>query len=318
MKCYLVSLNLRRPIMQGLLGFTALTLVITGCASGTQIAQTAKAGVYIEEVTDWSFEASHPAVIDQLTITKIVKGLYRTDSQSGSSRMSAGGSKPMRIFSDEDAEFLAPLLAQGLAKAKPDQLVGFRVSSSAGSGSEPTTGSIYVQNGSIYMTISKGNKPTGFMPESAAHSENAPAYAAGGVPGAMSMIIDYRALAKASMPAAIPTAKIPPSAPIAVMAAAPATVQTVSRNMSQDKEADDSPTHKPREIDAVNDELARKDREINMLRKESEWMKRELRERDEDIKSIKKATVVTKPLTKTTVSAKPAPKKKQANATQTP
>ena len=30
-------------------------------------------------MTDWSFEASHPAVIDQLTITKIVKGLYSND-----------------------------------------------------------------------------------------------------------------------------------------------------------------------------------------------------------------------------------------------
>ena len=113
-------------------------------------------------MTDWSFEASHPAVIDQLTIAKIVKGLYRNDDMSGSSRMSAGGSKPMRIFSDEDAEFLSPLLAQGLSKAKPEQLVGFRVSSSAGSGSEPTTGSIYVQKGSIYVTIEEGRRADGF------------------------------------------------------------------------------------------------------------------------------------------------------------
>ena len=165
------------------------------------IAHNAKGSVYLEEVTDWSFEASHPAVIDQLTIAKVVKGLYRNDDMSGSSRMSAGGSKPMRIFSDEDAEFLSPLLAQGLSKAKPEQLVGFRVSSSAGSGSEPTTGSIYVQKGSIYVTIGKGADPTGFMPESAARIEPAPAYAAGGAVGAMTMIIDYHALAKAPMPA---------------------------------------------------------------------------------------------------------------------
>ncbi len=196
---------------------------------GQHLAHNAKGSVYLEEVTDWSFEASHPAVIDQLTITKIVKGLYSNDGQSGSSRMSAGGSKPMRIFSDEDAEFLSPLLAQGLSKAKPEQLVGFRVSSSAGSGSEPTTGSIYVQKGSIYLTIGKGAKPTGFIPESAARTEPAPAYAAGGAVGAMAMIIDYHALAKAPMPAAMPIAKattITPTAPM--MAAAPAKAQTVS------------------------------------------------------------------------------------------
>ena len=85
--------------------------------------------------------------------------------------MSAGGSKPMRVFSDEDAEFLAPLLAQGLSKAKPEQLVGFDVSSSAGSGSEPTTGTIYVQEGLIHFTISKGAGSTSFLPESAARTE---------------------------------------------------------------------------------------------------------------------------------------------------
>ena len=304
MKSYLTLTNVRCPIMQGLAGIAALTLVISGCAGGTKLAHNAKGSVYLEEVTDWSFEASHPAVIDQLTITKIVKGLYSNDGQSGSSRMSAGGSKPMRIFSDEDAEFLSPLLAQGLSKAKPDQLVGFRVSSSAGSGSEPTTGSIYVQKGSIYLTIGKGSKPTGFIPQSAVRTEPAPAYAAGGALGAMAMIIDYHALAKAPMPAAMPIAKATQSTPVASMiAAAPAKAQTVS----------DSAAHEPGQNDPMYSELgkakealAKKDTEITMLRKESEWMKRELRDRNEEMKAIKS----------TKVSAKPAPKKKPAQATQ--
>ena len=200
MKSYLLRTNMQSSIMQSLVGIAACALVISGCAGETKLAHNAKSSVYLEEVTDWSFEASHPAVVDQLTITKIVKGLYSNDGIGGSSRMSAGGGKPMRIFSDEDAEFLSPLLAQGLSKAKPEQLVGFRVSSSAGSGSEPTTGSIYVHNGSIYLTVGRGAKPTGFMPESAARTEPAPAYAAGGTLGAMTMIIDYHALAKAPMP----------------------------------------------------------------------------------------------------------------------
>src|SRR4029078_9660015 len=138
---------------------------------------------------DWSFEASHPAVIDQTTLMKIVKGVYSAEDQNGSSRMSAAGSKPMRVFSDEDAEFLAPLLAQGLSKAKPEQLVGFRVSSSAGSGSEPTAGSIYVQQGGIHFTLVKGSSATIFMPESAARAEQAPLYAAGGKAGAIAQVI---------------------------------------------------------------------------------------------------------------------------------
>jgi len=301
MKSYLMLANVQSPIMQGLVGIAALTLVISGCAGGTKLAHNAKGSVYLEEVTDWSFEASHPAAIDQLTITKIVKGLYSNDSMSGSSGMSAGGSKPMRIFSDEDAEFLSPLLAQGLAKARPEQLVGFRVSSSAGSGSEPTTGSIYVQKESIYLTIGKGAKPTGFMPESAARTEPAPAYAAGGALGAMVMIIDYHALAMAPMPAAMPITPIAP-----MMAASPAKAQMVSDRVGQEAVEGEFMAQKLSDLRIAKEALAKKDSEINMLRKESAWMKRELRDRDEEIKALRSMKV----------SAKSAPKKKPAQATQ--
>jgi hypothetical protein len=298
MKSYPTLTNVHCPILQCLIGIAALALVLSGCASGTNLAHNAKGSVYLEEVTDWSFEASHPAVIDQLTITKIVKGVYGNDNQSGSLRMSAGGSKPMRTFSDEDAEFLSPLLAQGLSKAKPEQLVGFRISSSAGSGSAPTTGSIYVQKGSVYLTIGKGGKPTVFMPESAAHTEPAPAYAAGGAAGAMTMIIDYHALAKAPMPAAMPSAK--------TTAGAPPKGQAVSDSSGQEFGQTELLAQKLNELGKAKEALAKKDTEITMLRKESEWMKRELRERDEEMKAIKS----------TRVSAKPSPKKKAAEATQ--
>jgi hypothetical protein len=302
----LARTNVRSPIIQGLVGIAACALVISGCAGGTKLAHNANGSVYLEEVTDWSFEASHPVVIDQLTITKIVKGLYRNDDMSGSSRMSAGGSKPMRIFSDEDAEYLSPLLAQGLSKAKPEQLVRFRVSSSAGSGSEPTTGSIYVQKGSIYLTIGKGAKPTGFMPESAARSEPAPAYAASGALDAMMMIIDYHALAMSPMPAAMPMAKAPPITPIApMMAASPAKAQTVSPSAGQEAGQDEVLAQKLFDLKVAKEALAKKDSEITMLRKESEWMKRELRDRDEEMRALRS----------TKVSASQAPKKKSAQAT---
>ena len=308
MKSYLTLTNVQSPIMQSLIGIAACALVINGCAGGTKLAHNAKGSVYLEEVTDWSFEASHPAVIDQLTITKIVKGLYSNDGMSESSRMSAGGSKPMRIFSDEDAEFLSPLLAQGLSQAKPEQLVGFRVSSSAGSGSEPTTGSIYVQKGSIYLTIGKGAKPTGFMPESAARTEPAPAYAAGGALGAMVMIIDYHALAMAPMPASVPITKATPITPIApIMAVAPAKTPALVDSAGQEVGEGELTAQKLRDSKIAKEVLAKKDSEISMLRKESAWMKREPRDRDEEIKAMRSMKAY----------AKQAPKRKAAQARRT-
>jgi hypothetical protein len=261
--------------------------------------------VYLEDVSDWSYEASHPAVIDQLTIAKIVKGLYRNDDMSGSSRMSAGGSTPMRIFSDEDAEFLSPLLAQGLSKAKPEQLVGFRVSSSAGSGFEPTTGRIYVQKGSVYLTIGKGAKPTGFMPESAARTEPARDAPVTSAILPLTMIIDYHALNRAPMPADMPITKATPITPI--MAVAPTKAQAVSDSAGQEAGESEFIAQKLSDLKRAKEALAKKDSEISLLRKESEWMKRELRDRDEEIKALRA----------TKVSAKAAPKKKSAQATRT-
>ncbi|MEP6959755.1 MAG: hypothetical protein ABI980_13585 [Nitrospirota bacterium] len=309
MKSQLTPTNVRSPIMQSLVGIAACALLFSGCAGGSKLTHNAKGGVYLEEVTDWSFEASHPAIIDQQTMTKVVKGVYRTDGMSGSSKMSAGGSKPMRVFSDEDAEFLSPLLALNLAKAKPEQIVWFRASSSAGSGSEPTTGSLYVHKGSIYMTIGPGAKPTDFTPESAARIEPAPAYAASGAADAMTMIIDYHALATAPMPAALPIAKAAPITPIApiipaatIVAATPAKVEAVSASVGQEELL----AQKLHDLRTAKDVLAKKDTEITMLRRESEWMKRELRNRDEEIRAMRSMPVY----------AKQAPKKSTAQATR--
>jgi uncharacterized coiled-coil DUF342 family protein len=61
------------------------------------------------------------------------------------------------------------------------------------------------------------------------------------------------------------------------------------------------------ELQKAKETLVKKDSEISMLRKESNWMKRELRDRDEEIKALKASKV----------SAKPAPAKKRAEANQT-
>jgi hypothetical protein len=301
----------------GMLAVAGFALAV-GCSSTSKIAQSSKGNVYLEEVADWSFEANHPAVIDQATMLKIVKGLYSDESQNGSVKMSVGGARPMRIFSDEDAEFLAPLLAQGLSKAKPEHIIGFRVSSSAGSGSEPTTGTMYVKNESVYVTIARGAKAAGFIPESVAHVEHAPSYAAGGTAGLLAMVIDYHALAKAptsTLPVvakASPKPAIAATAAPAVQAAAVTTVASGKSPMapmpiSAPVAQYDSAAIDTEQFEKVKDTLVRKDTEINMLRKEAEWMKRELRNRDEEIKALRASKV----------SSKPAPKKKQAELSPT-
>lgn len=307
-------------------GLFLSAVLFSGCSmvSGSQsMHQSAKGSVYLEEVSEWSFEANHPTIIDQNTMLKIVKGVMTEEAASASNRMPASGSKPMRVFSDGDAEFLAPLLAQGLSRAKPEQIVGFRVSSSAGSGAAPTAGTLYVQHGAAYFTISSPNgmKAAGFIPKSAAHIESAPSFAANGAAGAMSMVIDYTALARASMPAAMPVAAMAPPAPVAQPAFS-APVRVAARQdsptsvpaaaISEMSASADKPTSDMTTEDILNrklDELrqareanALKESELKILRKETEWMKKELRERTAERDAMKAKNV----------SSKTAPKKKPA------
>ena len=284
--------------------------LVTGCSMVTgwsTIHKSAKGSVHLQEVTDWSFEANHPVVIDQMTMLKVVKGVIADDTMKGSAIMPASGSKPMRVFSDEDAEFLAPLLAQGIAQARPEQIVGFTVSPSAGSGTEPTAGTLYVQQASIHLTItpSRSMKVPGFMPSSTARIEKAPPYAAAGAAGAMSMVIDYQALAKAPVSASIPLVAAPkpmPASPASVIPTVKTAPKQEASAIVQVLAADKAASRDIGSPELSNDELLNKkldelrqaresnkmkEAEIALLKKEVEWMKQELRDRTAEMKALK-------------------------------
>jgi hypothetical protein len=261
----LLSMVIRKIKFLTLLS-AGIMLTIIGCSTPSAIPQSERGSVELITIVDPSYNATHPAVLDQNTIFLIVTGLYRDDIVDESSRMSAGGDKPMRVFSDEDAEFLSPLLAHSLSTAEPTQLVKFRVSSSAGSGSEPTAGSLYVKNGSIHLTISTEALKTVLTPQFAAHTESAPTFASDGIAGLMSHVIDYPVLATELKPSPMPLVQEPMS--------------------KTDVESNVSP-ESPNELLQAKATIAKKNSEINMLRKESDWMKRALRDRDEEIKALK-------------------------------
>ncbi|MBM4127605.1 MAG: hypothetical protein FJ247_09705 [Nitrospira sp.] len=305
----------------------SLSLLATGCSTlygWSNVHKSAKGSVYIKDVADWSFEANHPAVIDQATLLSVVKGVVADDAIKTSAKMPASGSKPMRIFSDEDAEFLAPLLAQGLSQAKPEQIVGFTVSPSAGSGAEPAAGTLYVSRGSLHLTItpSKNRRVSGFTPSGIARIERAPAYTSDWTPGTIAMVIDHQVLAKASLPGTIAVAadskplSAPAMSPVPVAKKMPAQQEFPAAPQTIEANAASFASGQSEDIDTANNELLSKkldelrqvreanrmkESEIAMLKKEVEWMKQELRERSAEGKS-------------STVSKRSAPKRKAAEA----
>jgi hypothetical protein len=203
---------------------TGITLALSACATGPDldltIHESERGGVYVERIPDRSFHTAHPITLSADTMARVLRGVVVKENRGFFQKLVAGNPEAVRVFRDEDVEYLAPLLIEGLARAASDQQVGFRVIHT-GESAESTKGSLYAYGRSLYLTLPwlitvpqvRAGGPAGsptilFIPESAirpdsyrnAHSTDA------------TLVIDYDMLA--TMPAASdmrPTAAQPPT-----------------------------------------------------------------------------------------------------------
>lgn len=140
------------------------------CATGPDVdlvLHTSQAGsVSLERFHGRSFQAAHPVRLAPETIERVLRGLRIKPTQRALQTLIVGEPEAIRVFADEDVSYLAPLLAEGLARAASDQQVGFRVStiSPTMDSSEPVpqyapgesvSGSLYAYGRSLYLTLTR-------------------------------------------------------------------------------------------------------------------------------------------------------------------
>jgi hypothetical protein len=199
-----------------------IALALSACATGPDrdltIHESERGGVYVERISDRSFQAAHPITVSADTMARVLRGVVVQDNGAFFKNLVSGKPEAVRAFKEEDVEYLAPLLVEGLTRAASDQQVGFQVIQT-GTPAEPTDalydrrdsrkGSLYAYGRSLYLTLpwlivesqvraggAVRSRTILFIPESAirpdsyrnAHSTDA------------TLVIDYDLLA--SMPAA--------------------------------------------------------------------------------------------------------------------
>lgn len=300
-------------------------LLAGGCASTPQpeltIHESAKGSVYLARVSDKSFQAAHPIKLEPQLIARVLRGVY-VQSDTTTLQMLAGRqSHPVRVFSDEDIdEFLAPLIATALDQAAPDQQVGFRVinlattaytqRTGAGVGSsegplslsttEMTSGLIYAHGLSLHFaltqyrhrpqkpdTIGGANRyypdPTGvaerdiaFVPKEVLRPDSYKQPNVSGDPDVTTFVIDYQALAALPEQPAAVLGVAPAGAPAA--AAPPVVVPSTTS-----------------ELQSVKDSIAKKDVEMEALKKEMDTIKRQLNEQQKPASPKHKSKPSAKP-----------------------
>ncbi len=326
--------DFRTPLLNsftnGVLGLTLLGAMATGCSSTSASLQadaTQPSGsVRLQEIADWEFEAAHPSSIEAITLDTLLRAVKITEIQQDLSNLPVDGSKPMRVFSDEDVRYLAPLLAQALSQAQPEYVVAFRLSSSAGSGSEPTAGTLYVRDDKVYLTVTEHHgtldkvesslfspgRPARIItvdPESAGQIETALPAIAQGRPQLKSLAIDYREFLFAKAPES-PSARtaamapsesqpVQPMTPGRVLVAAGAQERILPATQPPQEPSGQQPmvhaapakderlTETLQELQDARQAMARKDAKISALRRDLESMREQLETRDKELRAVK-------------------------------
>jgi hypothetical protein len=152
------------------LGATSLVLILlcllsTACNTATQTAkilfEDQRGAVSLQTIPDHSTQATHPLKMDPALLTQLLKGIAVQDQERGLQRILAGPSAPVPVFSDDEIQFLAPLLSEGLRTASPNQRVEFRSQTTRqgsmleSSSTETTTGSLYAYGRQLYFILSQ-------------------------------------------------------------------------------------------------------------------------------------------------------------------
>ena len=142
-----------------------LCVVSTACGTtaptGKILFDDPRGTVSLQTMSDQSIQASHPINLEPTLLAKVLRGIEIQDQDRGIQKYLAGPSSPVPVFSDDQIRFLAPLLAEGLRTAAPDQYIEYRVQAThqgsvlESSTTETTAGSLYAYGRQLYMTLTQ-------------------------------------------------------------------------------------------------------------------------------------------------------------------
>ena len=160
---------------KGKLAYGRLLLLALLCLADAACSTTAPTGkilfedtrgtVSLQTMSDRSIRATHPINLEPALLAQLLTGLKIHDERLGPRRTVAGFAWqlfPTPVFTEDQIKFLAPLLAEGLRMAAPDEYIAYRVQTTyEGSNrfqsptTETTAGSLYAHGGQLYVILSQ-------------------------------------------------------------------------------------------------------------------------------------------------------------------
>ena len=124
-----------------------MTLVVSACATNPDldiiIHKSERGAVYVERISDRSFQATHPLTLQVDTMARVLRGVILKDGQGVVGNLASDKPETIRVFGDDDVEYLAPLLVEGLTRAASDQQVGFHIVKHGTPAHSPSAGTVF-------------------------------------------------------------------------------------------------------------------------------------------------------------------------------
>jgi hypothetical protein len=253
---------------------TLLIGCVTAPVRETTIHESQRGWVYLAKATDSNFRASHPLSLNPALIARTLQGIHVQPRQGKPTTLMFGPADQAKAFSDEEAEFLAPLIATALGGATPRQVVAFGAIDPRPSGPISTAGILYVQGPSLYLTLThyrSGLEPATrmdfpdftrlyqleiqFVPESVQYADRVPHPGPPGLGELTTLAIDYKRLA------ALPTPK-------------------------PDRSSSPTPSQSPAAAKAQGAD--QRESELEQLREENRSLKRRLAEMESEVSRLNK------------------------------
>jgi len=251
------NLWLRPNLIRGFLTTGYLSLILASCTSTptptTIIHQDPRSEVFLQAVSNRSFQAAHPLKLDELTVADILRGVHTREKTEimvllGKALKATTAQSISSTFSEDDIALLTPSITAALAQATPNQQVGFRLtypptlsSRSKKAAVETTAGYLFADGLSLHFTLTLYHQGAGktdtveravrqlpdatglrdrevtFVPEAAVRPEPEDSGFLSGSDG-NTVVIDYQLLAKLMAtppPAPVPVAQpLQPSPPL--------------------------------------------------------------------------------------------------------
>jgi hypothetical protein len=158
------KLSYRRLLLLALLCLTG-TACSTTAPTGKILFEDARGSVSLQTISDPLIRVSHPINLKPAVLTQLLTGLQIHNELHRAHHYDmglAGNESSHPLFSEDQVQFLAPLLAEGLRTATHNQSIEYRVvTTHEGSNkfqsptTETTTGLLYAYDRQLYVILSQ-------------------------------------------------------------------------------------------------------------------------------------------------------------------